>query len=172
MNVPMALTPRRLRDRPFGLALSSALLLVMLFWTRRPVTLAFDPNAERCLPDLHLALLVHTPPKDPQPGDLVFWPPKGALAYVHQEFVLKQVAARAGDHVQVHEGRIFVNGRLVAAGLPLAAAYHHTTAQLERDDRVAPGHVFVMGTHPNSDDSRYWGDLDIKELAGAARKLF
>jgi conjugal transfer pilin signal peptidase TrbI len=163
---------RAARPRPFATGLWMSLVIVLLFWTRRPITLAFDPGDDKCLPDLHLALLIHTPPADPRPGDLVFWPPQGALGYVHQEFVLKMVAARAGDHVQVHDGSVSVNGRVVATGLPLATVYRRTPAQFERDNVVAPGHVFVMGTNPNSDDSRYWGDLDVKALAGSAHKVF
>ena len=33
------------------------------------------------------------------------------------------------------------------------------------------GKVFVIGTHPNSDDSRYWGYLEVKSLEGVAFKL-
>ena len=157
---------------PFGTAFWSAMLIVFIFWSGRPITFAFDPNEEKCLPDLHVAMLRHQKPQAPHAGDLVFWKPGGALAYVHQEFALKQVAAVGGDHVTIRGGQILVNGKLVATGLPLSGVYHRTPAQLERDDVVQPGRMFVIGTHPNSDDSRYWGDLDIKSVDGIAYKVF
>ncbi|VVD30942.1 protein of unknown function (plasmid) [Paraburkholderia dioscoreae] len=48
----------------------AVLLLVFCFWSKPMFTLGFDPQSERCLPDLHLALLVHKPPRSVHDGDL------------------------------------------------------------------------------------------------------
>lgn len=161
--------------RPFSgfvTALFAALLIVFFFWSKPPYTLAFDPNAEKCLPDLHLALLHHHAVKSAAAGDLVFFKPAGALSYIGQEFVLKLIAAAPGDQVSVDVDGVKINGKVMATGLPLAGVYKKQPAAFARSFVVPQGKYFVMGTHPNSDDSRYWGLLDVGDISGTATKLF
>ena len=168
---PCAETPPSPR-KVFALALASVLLIVFLYWVQLPVSFAFDPNDEKCLPDLHLALMLHHRPTTVHDGDLVFWKPSGPLAYIKQRFVLKQVAGVAGDHLQIRGETVLINGKPVAQGLALARLYQATPQELQRDDVIPAGKVFVMGTHPHSDDSRYWGYLDVASLDGRALKIF
>lgn len=156
---------------PFVAAFVGALAIVFIWWSKPVVSLGFDPNDEKCLPDMRLSLMYHRPPTVLHGGDLVFWTPRAELAYIEQEFVMKQVAGVPGDHVVIKDGKVFVNGTLKVSGLALAGLYHHTPLELERDEVVPPGKVFVLGTHPHSDDSRYWGYLEIKTLDGVAFKL-
>jgi len=102
----------------------------------------------------------------------VFWAPRGELSYVKQQYVMKQVAAVQGDHVVIKGGNVFVNGQLKAKGLPLAALYQKRADELERDEVVPAGVAFVLGQHPRSDDSRYWGYIPVKNLAGVAVKIY
>jgi conjugal transfer pilin signal peptidase TrbI len=160
------------RRKVFWFAFAGVLLIALLFWCKPPVSLAFDPNDEKCLPDMHLSLMVHRHPARIADGDLVFWKPAGPLAYVKQAFVLKQVAGVTGDHLQIHEGHVLINGRQVVEGLALSHVYRTTPERLERDEVIPPGKLFVVGQHPHSDDSRYWGYLDAAHLEGYAIKLF
>ena len=163
------------QKRPFSgfvTALCAALLIVFFFWSKPPYTLAFDPNAEKCLPDLHLALLHHGAVRSVRAGQLVFFKPSGALSYIGQEFVLKLIAAGPGDRVSVDVDGVRINGKVMAAGLPLAGVYQKRPEAFIKSYVVPDGKYFVMGTHPNSDDSRYWGLLDVGDIAGTATKLF
>ena len=76
--------------------------------------------------------------------------------------LLKRIAARAGDFVEVTDDGVFVNGKFVG----------DHTKPMERDTRgremprfrwagaVPDGHVFVLGDAPNSFDSRYYGTIE------------
>jgi conjugal transfer pilin signal peptidase TrbI len=161
----------RVQRGPFLFAFLGAMAIVVLFWSKLPISLGFDPNDEKCLPDLHLALMVHHTPHAVHIGDLVFWAPRGELNYVKQQFVLKQVAGIPGDHVVIKGQEVFINGVLRASGLPLAVLYHRRADQLARDEVIPAGKVFVLGTHPRSDDSRYWGYVELGSLDGFAYKL-
>ena len=169
---PNQLTWSERPKSPFFAALFASLLIVFFFWSKPPLTLAFDPNDEKCLPGFHLALLVHLHPDRIHEGDYVFWKPAGALHYVVQEYVLKQVAGVSGDHLQIKAQDILINGRRVATGLALGSLYQRTPAQLARDEVIPRGAVFVIGTHPHSDDSRYWGYLDEKDILGVGYPLY
>jgi conjugal transfer pilin signal peptidase TrbI len=162
---------RPVQRGPFFVAVFAVMLIVWLYWSKPPYALAFDPNDEKCIPDLHLSLLHKFKPAVVRAGDLVFWLPSGAVNYVKQEFVLKQVAGVAGDHLVVKDQKLFVNGKLMVTGLPLASLYKRTPVQLERDELIPAGKVLVLGTAALSDDSRYWGYLDLGALSGVAYKL-
>lgn len=154
-------------------ALAGVLMVVFLFWAKLPVSFGFDPNDEKCLPDLHLTLMVYGHTQSVHDGELVFWKPKAGapLDYVKQEVVLKMVAGVPGDHLQIAGEQVLVNGRLVTTGLALASLYHRAPRELQRDEVIPPGKLFVVGLHPHSDDSRYWGYLDQSALQGFALKV-
>ena len=149
-----------------------ALLAVNYYWFKSPVTIGFDPNDEKCIPNLHVSLLVRQKLTDIRHGDLLFWVPSGALSYVKQEYVLKQVSGVPGDHLQVKGSNVFINGEIVARGLPLVDTNTVSLNAFERDEIIPQGHVFMTGTHPLSNDSRYWGYLNIAEVSGKGYKLF
>src|SRR5262249_35130602 len=153
-------------------AFAGVLAVVLLFWFKPPISLAFDPNDEKCLPDMHLSLMIHRHPAHIVDGDLVFWKPAGALAYVKQQVVMKQVAGVPGDHLQIRAGKVLINGHQVVEGLALAVLYQATPELLERDEVIPAGKLFVVGQHPHSDDSRYWGYLDVAQVDGFALKIF
>jgi conjugal transfer pilin signal peptidase TrbI len=142
------------------------------FAPRLPLTLALDPNREKCLPDFHLALLVRYQPASIVDGDLVTFKPTLDLAYVQEALVLKKVVGVAGQHVRVHDQVISIDGHVEARGLPLAGHYVKSLQALERDEVIPPGKLFVLGTAANSDDSRYWGYVDVHDIEGRAIKLF
>lgn len=148
------------------------LLIAWGFWSKPIITFGFDPQNERCLPDLHLALLVHRAPAAVHDGDLLFWTPSGALAGFKERFILKQVAGVPGDRVTIRNGKVQINGKTVVEGFPLARFYHRGEKEFERDEIIPPGEFFMVGVHPLSNDSRYWGYLDAGRVAGFAYRLF
>jgi len=148
------------------------LLLVVGFWCKPILTLGFDPQSERCLPDLHLALLVHEAPQTVHDGDLIFWKPSAALAGFKEQFILKEVAGVPGDHVTIRDGKVQINGKTVVQGFPLARFYHRSANDFNRDETIPAGEFFMVGVHPLSNDSRYWGYLDAHQISGFAYKLF
>lgn len=156
----------------FVVGFISILALAFLFWARGhlPITIAFDPNENKCLPDVNLALLVHSAPSDFRKIDYVFFQPPHQLQYVKQDFVFKKIAGRPGDHLQIYGQKVVVNGIVVASGFPLASFY--PDKKFDRSEIIPPGKLFMIGTAANSDDSRYWGYLDQGAVEGYAYKIW
>jgi conjugal transfer pilin signal peptidase TrbI len=158
--------------RKFAAFLFGLLLIVFGFWSKPVISIGFDPQSERCLPDLHVALLVHKAPHMVHDGDLLFWKPSGALAGFKESYILKEVAGVPGDRVTIRDGKVQINGTTVVKGLPLAHFYHKTAKEFDRDEVIPSGEFFLVGLHPLSNDSRYWGYLDARSVSGYAYKLF
>lgn len=161
----------RKKDRLL-LAFCVAMVVAILFHGHIPFSFAYDPNEEKCLPDLHLVLLIKKQKTTPANGDLVFWTPSGPLSYVKQKYVLKLVAGIPGDHLTIKDGNVLINGTVVVTGFPLSDVYHHAPKDFERDEIIPAGHVFMIGTNPLSNDSRYWGYLNIDDIKGSGHKVF
>lgn len=159
--------------RTFLVLLGATLLACLLFWLKPPVSFVFDPNSEKCLPDFHLGIFVRSHDPHVTRGDLVAFKPAGALSYVKNDLVIKIVAGLPGDHLVVKKESIFINEKLVASGLPLSQEYYHKAPrEFERDEYIPNGRYFLMGTHPESDDSRYWGYEPAELLAGYVKKIW
>jgi len=149
-----------------------AFIAAFRFWFDSPITLGIDPSAERCLPDVHVALLVRDKPTDIQKGDLLFWKPTGALAYLDRNYVLKRVAGVPGDKLEVIDGVVKINGETVVSGLPLIDPEKLKPQDFDRTENIPAGKVFMIGTHPRSNDSRYWGYLPVSSVVGKGYEIF
>ena len=84
------------------------------------------------------------------------------------EAVIKRVVGVAGDTVEVHEGRLYLNGQ------KLNEPYTNELAEYELMPLTVPvGSVFVLGDNRNhSFDSHYWGFLPIKNIIGHATVVY
>ena len=102
----------------------------------------------------------------------MFWKPAGALNYIKQEFVLKRVMGIPGDHLQIKDGIVKINNSIVASGFSLLDNKKIHVSAFARDEVIPPGHVFMVGTHPRSNDSRYWGYLKTQDIVGRGYKIF
>ena len=160
------------QNKAAWLSLIFALAIAYFHWFPSPIQIAYDPHEEQCLPDVHLALIVRSKPEKIAHGDLLIWKPSGALNYVSQEFVMKRVAAIEGDHLVIKNGIVSVNDHPVTQGMALLDLTKTSLQAFDRDLIVPPGKLYMMGTHPNSNDSRYWGWLDVTGVAGTGHKIF
>jgi signal peptidase I len=109
----------------------------------------------------------------PERGDIiVFKFPKDEK----RDFI-KRAIGLPGDLLQVRRQKVYINDKLYED----AYARHTDPASNEslvpRDDfgpvLIPEGHVFVMGDNrENSQDSRYWGFLNIKKIRGKALMIY
>lgn len=153
-------------------SLVTALCIVFLFWFKShlPFSFAYEPNEERCLPDFHLGLLVHKKPENIRDAEYVFFKPSGSLSYIKNDFVLKRVFGKPGDYLVISGDKIYINGILIAEGFPLKEYYPNIN--FEKREIIPEGKIYVGGTAAKSDDSRYWGYLDIAKVSGYAFKIY
>lgn len=135
--------------------------------------IAYDPQEDICLPSMRVAILHKYQPRVITRGDIVFWRPVGTapLGWRHLpvSYAAKLVAGVPGDHLQVKTTGVWVNGQQQVAGTALARLY----PDFQEVDTVIPaGAYFMVGTHPRSDDSRYWGLLKREFIEGKAYGIY
>lgn len=156
----------------FLLLFACVLLACFLYWSKPPVSFVFDPNEQKCIPDFHLGLFVRSKITTLDRGQLVAFKPFGALSYVKNEYIIKIAAGLPGDHLVIKNGKVLINDKIQASGFPLADYYHKTETQFDVDEVIPQGYFFLMGTHPASDDSRYWGLASASKLSGYVKKIW
>lgn len=97
---------------------------------------------------------------------VVFHPPAVLVAagYAPEAALIKRVVARAGDQVEVRQGRLWRNGEAVQtdwAAEPMDYSFGPVL--------VPPQQLLVLGDNRNASlDSHLWGPLPEDQLVGAA----
>jgi signal peptidase I len=105
---------------------------------------------------------------DPSRGDVVvFHPPSPS-----RDDYIKRVIGVPGDHIQVRNGRVLVNGELLGESY-LPADAQTSCAGRWCDVTLGPDEYYVMGDNrPNSSDSRAWGPVREGTIVGRAWLLY
>lgn len=164
------LTPRR-RAAFAAVAVVGAALALAGEWATRDWYLGLPSQAQSCLP--YRVFLVSRRDRAVGRGDYVGFLADGRVQpfFAPGQLMVKQVVGVEGDRVTVSGGEVLVNG-VPRGTLVLAATLGQPPARFGRDERVPPGAYWVMGTAPNSFDSRYWGYLGREQVVGRAYPLW
>lgn len=88
--------------------------------------------------------------------------------------LLKPVAAREGDWVEVKQAGVVVNGRLLPNSAPSVADTAGRPLPVLRIDptRVEPGRVWVLSSYSaRSFDSRYFGPISLTSIRATLRPV-
>lgn len=105
----------------------------------------------------------------PHRGDIVVFNPPERAGGNGNAFI-KRVIGLPGEHVRIHDGKVFINGKpLTEPYIAEAPMYMEPDwDSLNMHDGVVPaGCVFVMGDNRNnSQDSHVWGALPVKNIIG------
>jgi conjugal transfer pilin signal peptidase TrbI len=97
--------------------------------------------------------------------------------YANGTIAVKLVAGQSGDRVTVNEGGVSINGRHFGVLVHLNRGEKlwqmgRRVEDVERDEQVPKGHLWMMGTNPRSYDSRYWGYIQAEQVIGRAIPLW
>jgi signal peptidase I len=110
---------------------------------------------------------------DPARGDMVVFQPPAKLNL--KENFIKRVIGLPGDLVEVKNGKVYVNGRVLAEKYVAQAPTYTWTKTESSDpqfipDRVIPeGQYLVLGDNRNNSlDSHYWGFIPKDKIVGKA----
>ena len=112
-------------------------------------------------------------PKQPERGDIiVFKYPKDEK----RDFI-KRVIGIPGDLLEVRHQKVFINGKLYEDSHGRHTETPSESSLVPRDDfgpiLVPDNHLFMMGyNRENSQDSRYWGFLNINKVRGKALMIY
>jgi signal peptidase I len=102
--------------------------------------------------------------RGPQRGDvIVFEQPNTDPGAAERDFI-KRVIALPGEVVEVHDGKVFIDGR------PLDEPYiQEPPGYTCPAQRIPPGHYWVLGDNRNnSSDSHSWGPIPKENIIGQA----
>lgn len=139
-------------------------------------SIGYDPQHERCLP-WSWYLLDKRPPDEVRRGDLVGFIANGRLGQKFEMLtrgkglVVKQVGGVPGDVIEVRNNVFYLNGRRMGH-LNLLARMGKESGHFDRIETVRPGHYALIGTLPNSLDSRYYGQVPKADLIVRAYPIF
>lgn len=86
---------------------------------------------------------------------------------------IKQLKAVKGDQVVVKDSQVLINGTVVATlDSEILAKLKKTPDDFKRNLKVPESQMWVMGTTPDSFDSRYWGPIDASMVEGRVYPIF
>ncbi|MEP6638052.1 MAG: signal peptidase I [Chloroflexota bacterium] len=157
------------------LALTLIIFVVLQTFVAQPFKVEGGSMERSLEPDEFVLVDKLTPRFDAyKRGDVVVFDPPEEWALPTMTPFIKRVIGMAGDRVEIHDGKVWVNG--VALDEPYIYAPVEggppdaTDANAEAGTWVVPaGELFLMGDHRgSSEDSRVFGPVSVGSLLGRA----
>ena len=153
------------------IAMGAVLILcVPGLYTLKRFTIGIDVQEIRCLPTDSRFYLIDHWALEPHRGDrIAFRADERMMPFFNERTVMvKAIAGVPGDQIALVDDELRVNDIAVTKELPLEhMGLHQQGAWLKSKD-LQPGEWVVIGSHPLSFDSRYWGLVDQAHLIGTA----
>ncbi len=110
---------------------------------------------------------------DPARGDMVVFAPPAKLKI--KENFIKRVIGLPGDRVEVKNGKVYVNGKVLAEKYVAQTPTYTWTKTESSDPQFTPnqlvpeGQYLVLGDNRNNSlDSHYWGFITKDRIVGKA----
>jgi signal peptidase I len=105
---------------------------------------------------------------NPVRGDIVVFDPPAKLGF--KDAFIKRVIGLPGDRVEVKNGKVYVNDRVLSEKyIEEAPSYSWSSTSLTPDGIVPEGHYLVLGDNRNNSyDGHYWGFIPKDRIIGKA----
>ena len=108
---------------------------------------------------------------EPKRGDIVVFLFPGD----DQRDFIKRLIAKGGEKVEIKDGRIYINGKVVDEPR-IKNVYYYNRGSYGRENTpvsVPQGYLFVLGDNSgSSNDSRFWGFVPEDHLIGRAELIY
>ncbi len=172
-EVVQAVAAREKPQQPTGVVVreivETLLLTLFIFWIVNTATGRYRVQGHSMLPTLHEGeyLIINKLSyylDEPRRGDIIVlhFPRDRSREYI------KRVIGLPGDHIQIDDDAVLVNGAPLNEPYINGAAAYRTGAWT-----VPEGHYFVMGDNRNnSSDSRSWSFLPREDIVGKAWLIY
>lgn len=147
----------------------SALIAATTLYIAAEWRVGWDRQAIKCLDGRFWLMHISAPAS--HVGEVAVFKASGMEpVFKDGETIVKTIRAVAGDTVEIRKDEtIWINGKIVAQGLPHLASISAAEKAHFFGKRTLKEHeVWLMGTHPRSYDSRYWGPLKQDKITGRA----
>lgn len=153
-------------------AILSVAIIGLIEWFTAHYRIGIDGQEVRCLPD-HSVFMVSLRDKEPARGEIIAYYARNLSPwFADGTLMAKIMTGMPGDRVKVDAGGVFVNGKKVAEGFPLAGALKKSEADFFTEYTIPEHHYLMIAPAPESYDGRYWGLIKEDQIAGAATPLF
>jgi signal peptidase I len=107
----------------------------------------------------------------PRRGDVVVFEPPLPISTNGERDFIKRVIGQPGEHVEVRDGHVFVDGRQLEERY--LGPVQTTCFGQYCDVQLGADQYFVLGDNrPNSSDSRFWGPVNGDRIIGKAWLIY
>jgi conjugal transfer pilin signal peptidase TrbI len=174
LDRPLFMTPRRQRLRQL-VAVAPVLLLTILTesYLAQRFSIGLDEQKVQCLLGGHRWFLIDHRDLDFQRGELMAFRSDERMApfFPKPTIFVKQIKGLPGDVIDRQGDQLRINAATVAQGFPLSQRLGIQADAALQQATLEPRTFWVMGTHPQSFDSRYWGVVHDHQIIGKAHEL-
>ena len=98
------------------------------------------------------------------------YPGKNKYVYNHNDLFIKIIKCVPGDYLRVFDKKYYCNKKYIATALD-KDSQGKKIDNFKFNGIIPKGKYFVIGTHPRSFDSRYWGFVDKNKIIAIAKGL-
>ena len=171
----------RLTKDPYPLHLDRFLNGVLIFlliysvfsWFSHRFVIGHDGQKTQCLEGNHRWYLIDRGTHALNPGDLVAYRSDARMApeFPQGTLVVKRVEAVSGDAVDLETQGLRIQGLMQSIRFPHRERLKDRAIPSGSRWIIPEGSVWVMGDHPRSFDSRYFGPIDERQIVGVAHAL-
>jgi len=166
--------PGRVVELIQTLVLTVVIFLVIQTFVARPFKIEGGSMETTLLPNQYVLIDKITPHWAPyERGDIIVLEPPGTSLGGDRTPFIKRVIGLGGDRIELHNGKVFVNGTVIDE--PYIYARNGIPQPTDPSPGglsewlVPDGELFVMGDHrQNSADSRIFGPIEIAHVVGRA----